>query len=132
MTIFEISGSDDFVEWRSITVSRFEAYKRRSSKSPIVDKYPDALIKTLSSDQSLKFLMTLMVGDTVRFRENGQLVHGHVETIRSNGRIGISLHNEALGQKSEFYKLKPISKLRDLDFEKTHIDPLGNVRISHD
>jgi CRISPR-associated endonuclease Csn1 len=123
MAVFEIKDSRGRIKWDYEVVSLLEAVRRHSRGLPVVDKKPG-------------FLMTLRAGDTVSYEKEGKEIHAWVRTVTSAGKVGLVVHTDAREKteqiKDKTFQVIAINVLGKLNFRKTQIDPVGEIRISRD
>jgi len=123
MAVFETKDAKGNTKWTYEIVSLLEAVRRHARGEPVVNKKPG-------------FLMTLRAGDTVMYEQDGKIIHAWVRTVKSTGIVGLAIHTDAR-EKTEQIKDKTfqeiaINTLGKLNFKKTQIDPVGEIRICRD
>jgi hypothetical protein len=123
MAVFEAKDAKGRTRWDYKIVSLLEATRRHSMGLPVVERMPG-------------FVMTLRAGDTIRYEQDGKEIHAWVRTVKSNGGVGFVVHKDARKKEEQMadgaFQTLAINRLRELNCRKTQVNPVGEIRFSHD
>jgi len=116
--------------WDYIVVSRLDAFERRRSGQPVVQK-------DLPGQPDFQFLFSLMSGDMVEIEDNDGRRGLFVVRSISKGDFNFARHTcamlkEDMAKTRHWLRIRSIEKLRQRGCRKVSVDPLGRVREAND